>query len=74
MELLLMYLHDMGNGLKTGITLLIFVLLSASIGQCAWGCKWAKWTFIIGCILIILCASIPYPETCLKLLTALKES
>ena len=74
MELLLLYLHDMGNGLKTGITLLIFVLFIASIVQSAFECKWAKWTFIIGCILIILCASIPYPETCLKLLTALKDS
>ena len=74
MELLLLYLHDMGNGLKTGVTLLVFVLLIASIVQCAWDSKWVKWTFIIGCILIILCAAIPYPETCLKLLTAMKAS
>ena len=74
MELLLLYLHDMGNGLKTGITLLIIVLLIATIVQSAWECKWAKWTFIISCVLIILCASIPYPETCLKLLTALRAS
>lgn len=74
MELLLMYLHDMGNGLKTGLALLTFLLLIVSFFQSAWDCKWAKWTFIISCILIILCASIPYPETCLKLLTALKDS
>lgn len=74
MELLLLYLHDMGNGLKTGVTLLVLVLLIASVVQCACDSKWVKWTFIIGCILIILCAAIPYPETCLKLLTALKAS
>ena len=74
MELLLMYLHDMGNSLQTGITLLIFVLFIATIVQSACECKWAKWTFIISCILIILCAMIPHPETCLKLLTALKDS
>ena len=74
MEFLLIYLHDMGDSIQTGFTLLTFLLLTVSLFQGAYECKWSIWTFIISCVLIILCATIPHPETCLKLLTILKAS